>query len=161
MITIVTGNENSCINEKIEDFFKKYDSILEDDKVIGKRISETVDNKFLDSDKGKKAFYLKPDFLSPVSQVFLAEFIVKQQKENSNFIVKTNSPFFMKAVETRSKETGTENKVEYFKCDEKECHDITGNLQEYYTEISLLFEDLMNREELSELGKEDKYDGTF
>ena len=34
MITIVTGNENSCINEKIEDFFKKYDSILEDDKKL-------------------------------------------------------------------------------------------------------------------------------
>lgn len=62
----------------------------------------------------------------------------------------------MKAVETRSKETGNENKVEYFKCDEKECHNITGNLQEYYKEISLLFEDLMNREELSELGKEEK-----
>ena len=156
MITIVTGNENSCINEKIEDFFKKYDSILEDDKIIAKRITEAVDNKFLDSDKEKRALYIKPDFLSPASQAFLAEFIVNQQKENSNFIVKTNSPFFMKAVETRSKETGAESEVEYFKCDEKECHDITGNLQEYYKEISLLFEDLMNREEMSELGKEEK-----
>lgn len=62
----------------------------------------------------------------------------------------------MKAVETRSKETGNENKVEYFKCDEKKCHDITGNLQEYYKEISLLFEDLMNREEISELRKGEK-----
>lgn len=146
MITIVTGNENSCINEKMEDFFKKYDSILEDDKVIGKRISEAVDSKFLDSDKEKRALYLKPDFLSPASQVFLAEFIVNRQEENSNFIVKTNSPFFIRAVETRSKEIGTENKVEYFKCDEKECHNITGNLQEYYTEIILLFEGLINRE---------------
>lgn len=146
MITVVTGNENSCINEKMEDFFKKYDSILEDDKVIGKRISEAVDSKFLDTDKEKRALYLKPDFLSPASQVFLAEFIVNRQEENSNFIVKTNSPFFIRAVETRSKEIGTENKVEYFKCDEKECHNITGNLQEYYTEIILLFEDLMNRE---------------
>lgn len=145
MITVVTGNENSCINEKMEDFFKKYDSILEDDKVIGKRISEAVDSKFLDSDKEKRALYLKPDFLSPASQVFLAEFIVNWQEENSNFIVKTNSPFFIRAVETRSKEIGTENKVEYFKCDEKECHNITGNLQEYYTEISLLFEGLINR----------------
>ncbi len=145
MITVVTGNENSCINEKMEDFFKKYDSILEDDKVIGKRISEAVDSKFLDSDKEKRALYLKPDFLSPASQVFLAEFIVNRQEENSNFIVKTNSPFFIRAVETRSKEIGTENKVEYFKCDEKECHNITGNLQEYYTEISLLFEGLINR----------------
>lgn len=143
MITVVTGNENSCINEKMEDFFKKYDSILEDDKVIGKRISEAVDSKFLDSDKEKRALYLKPDFLSPASQVFLAEFIVNRQEENSNFIVKTNSPFFIRAVETRSKEIGTENKVEYFKCDEKECHNITGNLQEYYTEIILLFEDLI------------------
>lgn len=146
MITVVTGNENSCINEKMEDFFKKYDSVLEDDKVIGKRISEAVDSKFLDSDKEKRALYLKPDFLSPASQVLLAEFIVNWQEENSNFIVKTNSPFFIRAVETRSMETGTENRVEYFKCDEKECHDITGNLQEYYTEIILLFEDLMNRE---------------
>lgn len=113
--------------------------------MIGKRISEAVDSKFLDSDKEKRALYLKPDFLSPASQVLLAEFIVNIQKENSNFIVKTNSPFFIRAVETRSKEIGTENKVEYFKCDEKECHDITGNLQEYYTEIILLFEDLMNR----------------
>ena len=78
--------------------------------------------------------------------MLLAEFIVNWQEENSNFIVKTNSPFFIRAVETRSMETGTENRVEYFKCDEKECHDITGNLQEYYTEIILLFEDLMNRE---------------
>lgn len=146
MITVVTGNENSCINEKMEDFFKKYDSVLETDKMIGKRISEAVDSKFLDSDKEKRALYLKPDFLSPASQVFLAEFIVNRQEENSNFIVKTNSPFFIRAVETRSMETGTENRVEYFKCDEKECHDITGNLQEYYTEIILLFEDLMNRE---------------
>ena len=145
MITVVTGNENSCINEKMEDFFKKYDNILEDDKVIGKRISEAVDSRFLDTDKEKRALYLKPDFLSPASQVFLAEFIVNRQEENSNFIVKTNSPFFIRAVETRSKETGAENKAEYFKCDEKECHDITGNLQEYYTEIILLFEDLMNR----------------
>ena len=145
MITVVTGNENSCINEKMEDFFKKYDSVLETDKMIGKRISEAVDSRFLDSDKEKRALYLKPDFLSPASQVFLAEFIVNRQEENSNFIVKTNSPFFIRAVETRSKEIGTENKVEYFKCDEKECHDITGNLQEYYTEISLLFEELMNR----------------
>lgn len=145
MITVVTGNENSCINEKMEDFFKKYDTVLEDDKVIGKRISEAVDSKFLDSDKEKRALYIKPDFLSPASQVFLAEFIVNRQEENSNFIVKTNSPFFIRAFETRSKEIGTENKVEYFKCDEKECHDITGNLQEYYTEIILLFEDLMNR----------------
>lgn len=60
--------------------------------------------------------------------------------------MKTNSPFFIRAVEKRSKEIGTENKVEYFKCDEKEWHDITGNLQEYYTEISLLFESLINRE---------------
>ena len=75
----------------------------------------------------------------------LAEFIVTQQEENSNFIVKTNSPFFIRAVEKRSMETGAENKAEYFKCDEKECHDITGNLQEYYAEIILLFEDLMNR----------------
>ena len=44
MITVITGKENSCINEKMEDFFKKYDSILEDDKVIGKRISEAVDS---------------------------------------------------------------------------------------------------------------------
>ena len=146
MITVVTGNENSCINEKMEDFFKKYDTVLEDDKVIGKRISEAVDSKFLDTDKEKKALYLKPDFLSPPSQVFLAEFIVNRQEENSNFIVKTNSPFFIRAVETRSKEIGTENKVEYFKCDEKECHNITGNLQEYYTEIILLFEGLINRE---------------
>lgn len=146
MITVVTGNENSCINEKMEDFFKKYDSVLETDKMIGKRISEAVDSKFLDSDKEKRALYLKPDFLSPTSQVFLAEFIVNRQEENSNFIVKTNSPFFIRAVETRSMETGTENRVEYFKCDEKECHDITGNLQEYYTEISLLFESLINRE---------------
>lgn len=145
MITVATGNENFCINEKMEDFFKKYDSVLEDDKVIGKRISEAVDSKFLDSEKGKRALYLKPDFLSPASQVLLAEFIVNIQKENSNFIVKTNSPFFIRAVEARSKETGTENRVEYFKCNEKECHDITGNLQEYYTEISLLFEELMNR----------------
>lgn len=145
MITVVTGNENSCINEKMEDFFKKYDSVLETDKMIGKRISEAVDSKFLDSDKEKRALYLKPDFLSPASQVFLAEFIVNRQEENSNFIVKTNSPFFIRAVETRSKEIGTENKVEYFKCDEKECHNITGNLQEYYTEISLLFEGLINR----------------
>ena len=145
MITVVTGNENSCINEKMEDFFKKYDTVLEDDKVIGKRISEAVDSRFLDSDKEKRALYLKPDFLSPASQVFLAEFIVNRQEENSNFIVKTNSPFFIRAVETRSKEIGTENKVEYFKCDEKECHDITGNLQEYYTEIILLFEGLINR----------------
>lgn len=93
----------------------------------------------------KRALYLKPDFLSPASQVFLAEFIVNRQEENSNFIVKTNSPFFIRAVEARSMETGTENKVEYFKCDEKECHNITGNLQEYYTEISLLFEGLINR----------------
>ena len=146
MITVVTGNENSCINEKMEDFFKKYDTVLEDDKVIGKRISEAVDSRFLDSDKEKRTLYLKPDFLSPASQVFLAEFIVNRQEENSNFIVKTNSPFFIRAVETRSKEIGTENKVEYFKCDEKECHDITGNLQEYYTEIILLFEGLINRE---------------
>ena len=146
MITVVTGNENSCINEKMEDFFKKYDSVLETDKMIGKRISEAVDSRFLDSDKEKRALYLKPDFLSPASQVFLAEFIVNRQEENSNFIVKTNSPFFIRAVETRSMEIGTENKVEYFKCDEKECHDITGNLQEYYTEISLLFEGLINRE---------------
>lgn len=145
MITVVTGNENSCINEKMEDFFKKYDSVLETDKMIAKRISEAVDRKFIDSDKEKRALYLKPDFLSPASQVFLAEFIVNRQEENSNFIVKTNSPFFIRAVETRSKETGAENKAEYFKCDEKECHDITGNLQEYYTEIILLFEDLMNR----------------
>lgn len=145
MITVVTGNENSCINEKMEDFFKKYDTVLEDDKVIGKRISEAVDSKFLDSDKEKRALYIKPDFLSPASQVFLAEFIVNRQEENSNFIVKTNSPFFIRAVEARSMETGTENKVEYFKCDEKECHNITGNLQEYYTEISLLFEGLINR----------------
>ena len=145
MITVVTGNENSCINEKMEDFFKKYDSVLETDKMIGKRISEAVDSKFLDSDKEKRALYIKPDFLSPASQVFLAKFIVNRQEENSNFIVKTNSPFFIRAVETRSKEIGTENKVEYFKCDEKECHDITGNLQEYYTEISLLFEGLINR----------------
>lgn len=145
MITVVTGNENSCINEKMEDFFKKYDSVLETDKVIAKRISEAVDRKFLDSDEEKRALYIKPDSLSPASQVSLAEFIVTQQEENSNFIVKTNSPFFIRAVETRSKEIGTENKVEYFKCDEKECHDITGNLQEYYTEIILLFEDLMNR----------------
>lgn len=146
MITVVTGNENSCINEKMEDFFKKYDSVLETDKMIAKRISEAVDRKFIDSDKEKRALYIKPDFLSPASQVFLAKFIVNRQEENSNFIVKTNSPFFMKAVETRSKEIGTENKVEYFKCDEKECHDITGNLQEYYTEITLLFESLINRE---------------
>ena len=146
MITVVTGNENSCINEKMEDFFKKYDSVLETDKMIGKRISEAVDSKFLDSDKEKRALYIKPDFLSPASQVFLAKFIVNRQEENSNFIVKTNSPFFIRAVETRSKEIGTENKVEYFKCDEKECHDITGNLQEYYTEIILLFEGLINRE---------------
>ena len=145
MITVVTGNENSCINEKMEDFFKKYDSVLETDKMINKRISEAVDSRFLDSDKEKRALYLKPDFLSPASQVFLAEFIVNRQEENSNFIVKTNSPFFIRAVETRSKETGAENKAEYFKCDEKECHDITGNLQEYYTEIILLFEELMNR----------------
>lgn len=145
MITVVTGNENSCINEKMEDFFKKYDSVLETDKMIGKRISEAVDSKFLDSDKEKRALYIKPDFLSPASQVFLAKFIVNRQEENSNFIVKTNSPFFIRAVETRSKEIGTENKVEYFKCDEKECHDITGNLQEYYTEIILLFEGLINR----------------
>lgn len=85
MITVVTGNENSCINEKMEDFFKKYDSILEDDKVISKRISEAVDSKFLDSDKEKRALYLKPDFLSPASQVFLAEFIVNRQEENSIF----------------------------------------------------------------------------
>ena len=145
MITVVTGNENSCINEKMEDFFKKYDSVLETDKMIGKRISEAVDSKFLDSDKEKRALYIKPDFLSPASQVFLAKFIVNRQEENSNFIVKTNSPFFIRAVETRSKEIGTKNKVEYFKCDEKECHDITGNLQEYYTEIILLFEGLINR----------------
>ena len=145
MITVVTGNENSCINEKMEDFFKKYDSVLKTDKMINKRISEAVDSRFLDSDKEKRALYLKPDLLSPASQVSLAEFIVTQQEENSNFIVKTNSPFFMKAVETRSKEIGTENKVEYFKCDEKECHNITGNLQEYYTEISLLFEGPINR----------------
>ena len=145
MITVVTGNENSCINEKMEDFFKKYDSVLETDKMIGKRISEAVDSRFLDSDKEKRALYIKPDLLSPASQVSLAEFIVTQQEENSNFIVKTNSPFFIRAVEARSMETGTENKVEYFKCDEKECHNITGNLQEYYTEIILLFEDLMNR----------------
>ena len=145
MITIVTGNENSCINEKMEDFFKKYDSVLETDKMIAKRISEAVDSRFLDSDKEKRALYIKPDFLFPASQVLLAEFIVNIQKENSNFIVKTNSPFFIRAVETRSKEIGTENKVEYFKCDEKKCHVITGNLQEYYTEIILLFEDLMNR----------------
>lgn len=146
MITVVTGNENSCINEKMEDFFKKYDSVLETDKMIAKRISEAVDSRFLDSDKEKRALYIKPDLLSPASQVSLAEFIVTQQEENSNFIVKTNSPFFIRAVEKRSKEIGTENKVEYFKCDEKECHDITGNLQEYYTEISLLFESLINRE---------------
>lgn len=145
MITVVTGNENSCINEKMEDFFKKYDSVLETDKMIAKRISEAVDRKFIDSDKEKRALYIKPDLLSPASQVSLAEFIVTQQEENSNFIVKTNSPFFIRAVEKRSKKTGAENKVEYFKCDEKECHDITGNLQEYYTEIILLFEDLMNR----------------
>lgn len=145
MITVVTGNENSCINEKMEDFFKKYDSVLETDKMIAKRISEAVDSRFLDSDKEKRALYIKPVFLSPASQVLLAEFIVNIQKENSNFIVKTNSPFSIRAVETRSKEIGTENKVEYFKCDEKKCHDITGNLQEYYTEIILLFEDLMNR----------------
>ena len=145
MITVVTGNENSCINEKMEDFFKKYDTVLEDDKVIGKRISEAVDSKFLDSDKEKRALYIKPDLLSPASQVSLAEFIINQQEENSNFIVKTNSPFFIRAVEKCSKKTGAENKAEYFKCDEKECHDITGNLQEYYTEIILLFEDLMNR----------------
>lgn len=146
MITVVTGNENSCINEKMEDFFKKYDSVLETDKMIAKRISEAVDSKFLESDKEKRALYIKPDLLSPASQVSLAEFIVTQQEENSNFIVKTNSPFFIRAVETRSKQTGAENKAEYFKCDEKECHDITGNLQEYYTEISLLFEGLINRE---------------
>lgn len=146
MITVVTGNENSCINEKMEDFFKKYDSVLETDKMIAKRISEAVDRKFLDSDEEKRALYIKPDSLSPASQVFLAKFIVNRQEENSNFIVKTNSPFFIRAVETRSKEIGTENKVEYFKCDEKECHDITGNLQEYYTEIILLFEGLINRE---------------
>lgn len=146
MITVVTGNENSCINEKMEDFFKKYDSVLETDKMIAKRISEAVDRKFLDSDKEKRALYIKPDSLSPASQVSLAEFIVTQQEENSNFIVKTNSPFFIRAVETRSKEIGTENKVEYFKCDEKERHNITGNLQEYYTEIILLFEGLINRE---------------
>ena len=146
MITVVTGNENSCINEKMEDFFKKYDSVLETDKMIGKRISEAVDSKFLDSDKEKRALYLKPDLLSPASQVSLAEFIVTQQEENSNFIVKTNSPFFIRAVEKRSMEFGFENKAEYFKCDEKECHDITGNLQEYYTEIILLFEGLINRE---------------
>lgn len=145
MITVVTGNENSCINEKMEDFFKKYDSVLKTDKMINKRISEAVDSRFLDSDKEKRALYIKPDFLSPASQVFLAKFIVNRQEENSNFIVKTNSPFFIRAVETRSKEIGTENKVEYFKCDEKECHDITGNLQEYYTEIILLFEGLINR----------------
>lgn len=145
MITVVTGNENSCINEKMEDFFKRYDSVLKTDKMIGKRISEAVDSRFLDSDKEKRALYLKPDLLSPASQVSLAEFIVTQQEENSNFIVKTNSPFFIRAVETRSMETGTENRVEYFKCDEKECHDITGNLQEYYTEIILLFEGLINR----------------
>ena len=145
MITVVTGNENSCINEKMEDFFKKYDSVLKTDKMIAKRISEAVDSRFLDSDKEKRALYIKPDLLSPASQVSLAEFIVTQQEENSNFIVKTNSPFFIRAVETRSMETGTENRVKYFKCDEKECHDITGNLQEYYTEIILLFEDLMNR----------------
>lgn len=146
MITVVTGNENSCINEKMEDFFKKYDSVLKTDKMINKRISEAVDSRFLDSDKEKRALYLKPDLLSPASQVSLAEFIVTQQEENSNFIVKTNSPFFIRAVETRSKETGAENKAEYFKCDEKVCHDITGNLQEYYTEIILLFEGLINRE---------------
>ena len=145
MITVVTGNENSCINEKMEDFFKKYDSVLETDKMIAKRISEAVDRKFIDSDKEKRALYIKPDLLSPASQVSLAEFIVTQQEENSNFIVKTNSPFFIRAVEKRSMEIGAKNKAEYFKCDEKECHDITGNLQEYYTEISLLFEDLMNR----------------
>ena len=145
MITVVTGNENSCINEKMEDFFKKYDSVLKTDKMINKRISEAVDSRFLDSDKEKRALYIKPDFLSPASQVFLAKFIVNRQEENSNFIVKTNSPFFIRAVETRSKENGTENKVEYFKWDEKECHDITGNLQEYYTEIILLFEGLINR----------------
>ena len=144
MITVVTGNENSCINEKMEDFFKKYDSVLETDKMIGKRISEAVDRKFLDSDEEKRALYIKPDSLSPASQISLAEFIVTQQEENSNFIVKTNSPFFIRAVETRSKETGTENRVEYFKCVEKECHDITGNLQKYYTEMILLFEELMN-----------------
>ena len=146
MITVVTGNENSCINEKMEDFFKKYDSVLETDKMIGKRISEAVDSRFLDSDKEKRALYIKPDLLSPASQVSLAEFIVTQQEENSNFIVKTNSPFFIRAVEKRSMESGFENKAEYFKCDEKECHDITGNLQEYYTEIILLFEGLINRE---------------
>ena len=54
MITVVTGNENSCINEKMEDFFKKYDSVLETDKMINKRISEAVDSRFLDSDKEKK-----------------------------------------------------------------------------------------------------------
>lgn len=70
MITVVTGNENSCINEKIEDFFKKYDSVLEFDKVIAKKISEAVDRKFLDSDKEKRALYIKPDLLSPASQVF-------------------------------------------------------------------------------------------
>lgn len=75
MITVVTGNENSCINEKMEDFFKKYDSVLKTDKMIGKRISEAVDSRFLDSDKEKRALYLKPDFLSPASQVFLAEFM--------------------------------------------------------------------------------------
>ena len=146
MITVVTGNENSCINEKMEDFFKKYDSVLETDKMIDKRISEAVDSRFLDSDKEKRALYIKPDFLSPASQVFLAKFIVNRQEENSNFIVKTNSPFFIRAVETRSMEIGAKNKAEYFKCDEKECHDITGNLQEYYTEITLFFEGLINRE---------------
>lgn len=75
MITVVTGNENSCINEKMEDFFKKYDSVLKTDKMINKRISEAVDSRFLDSDKEKRTLYLKPDFLSPASQVFLAEFM--------------------------------------------------------------------------------------
>lgn len=50
MITVVTGNENSCINEKMEDFFKKYDSVLETDKMIAKRISEAVDRKFIQAD---------------------------------------------------------------------------------------------------------------
>lgn len=156
MITIVTGNENSCINEKIEDFFKKYDSILKIEKIIANGIPEAIDKKFIDSKKEKRALYIKPDLLSPSSQALLAELIVNQQEEDLNFVVQTNSPFFMKAVETRSKETGKEDKVEYFKCDEKECRNITGNLQEYYREITLLFEELMNREELSELGKAEK-----
>ena len=156
MITIVTGNESSCINEEIKNLLKKYDSILKIEKIIANGIPEVIDKKFLSSDKEKRALYVKPDLLSPASQVLLAELIVNQQDEDLNFVAKTNSPFFIKAVETRSKETGNEDKVEYFKCDEKECRNITGNLQEYYREITLLFEELMNREELSELGKAKK-----